>query len=225
MTVELGNVVLEQLTHVSIQEQARIVQHPVPGLSGNLSQTLGRPSVVVTFCGIFYGENAIPELEQLRTAHLAHQPIDFFTEAVGEGYFTQVLITRLDVLQRVEFPNQFDFICEVIEYVEPPEPVAANPLNAVDADITGEAVAFMDDVQNSLQQVEELSNLVANVPNFGDPTENLQTLPSSFIEATHNSEQVFAAVRSIFFGTSESASAPSSVEENTPSSPDGTATP
>jgi hypothetical protein len=217
MTVELGNVVLTQLTQVSIQERAHIVQHPVPGLSGDLTQTLGRSSVVVSLRGIFYGESVGVELKQLRRTYLAHQPVDFFTEAVGEGYFTQVLITRLDVSQRVEFPNQFDFVCQVVEYVEPPEPVTTNPLASLDTELTAEAVAFMDDVQTSLQQVEELSNLATTVPNFGNPAENLRSLHSSFVQATAGSDAVLSAIRSVL-GTPVPAANPEAAEGDRPSS-------
>src|SRR5215218_3000314 len=118
MPVELGGVNLEHLTRIAVSERARVVRHSVPGMSGDLTQTLGRPSVEVTFWGIFYGPAANDDLAQLRQTHLGQQPIDFFTEAVGEGYFSQVLITDLTVEQRAGQADQFDFSCTVVEYVE-----------------------------------------------------------------------------------------------------------
>jgi hypothetical protein len=126
MAIELGNITLTQLSQISVQEQARIVRHPVPGMSGDLSQTLGRTSVVIRFHGVFYGPNATEELGGLRSAYLEQRPVDFFTEATGEGYFTQVLITRLDIQERANYPDEFDYLCELVEYVEPPEPVVAS---------------------------------------------------------------------------------------------------
>ena len=95
MSVELGNVTLQHLTQVDVSEATRVVRHAVPGLSGDLSQVLGRPSVTVRLQGIFYGAGAADELGALRGAHLAGKPVDFFTDAVGEGYFAQVLILSL----------------------------------------------------------------------------------------------------------------------------------
>ena len=133
MSVELGNVTLEHLTRVDVREATRVVRHAVPGLSGDLGQVLGRPSVTVRLQGIFYGANAADELHSLRAAHLKGEPVDFFTEAVGEGYFAQVLITGLQVAQRAGYPDQFDFACEVMEYVEPPQPAVSDPFGALDA--------------------------------------------------------------------------------------------
>lgn len=200
MTVQIGTLVLEQLTHVSIREQTRLVRHPVPGLDGDFIQTLGRSAVGVYFEGIFYGETAAADLDQLRQAHLAQTPVDFFTEAVGEGYFTQVVIAQLAVSQRVQFPNQFDFACEVIEYVEPPAPAIANPLADIDADLTGEAAAFMDGVQNSLEQVAQLTNLATNLPNFGNPTEDLNQLLGDFTGATGDAGSALGAIQTLLAG-------------------------
>src|SRR5215217_7902171 len=158
MPVELGGVSLEHLTTVAVRERARIVRHSVPGMSGDLAQTLGRPSVEVTFWGIFYGASADDDLAQLRRAHLAHEPVDFFTEAIGEGYFSQVLVADLAVAQRAGYADQFDYTCTVVEYVRPPEPVAANPLAGLDTDLLAEATSFVDDVQDALAQVSQLTD-------------------------------------------------------------------
>lgn len=200
MTIELGDITLSQLTHISVQEQARIVRHPVPGMSGDLSQTLGRPSVLVRFQGIFYGEKAADDLGGLRRAYLDEHPVDFFTEAVGEGYFAQVLITRLEVNQRAGYLDQFDYVCEVVEYVEPPEPVVAAPLGleGLDADLLGEAMSFVDDVQNALAQVSELTDLLANAPAFGDPTSRLPQMLDQFTALTGSGTTTLTHIRNLF---------------------------
>lgn len=201
MPVELGNVTLAHLTQVAVRERARIVSHAVPGMKGHLSQVLGRPSVEVSFQGIFYSEEAdavFDDLEQLRAVYLERQPIDFFTEAVGEGYFAQVLITRLDVWQRAGYPNQIDFACDVVEYVEPPEPVVADPLGALDADLIGEAIDFVDDVQNALEEVSDLVDLIANVPNFGDPTSRLPDMLDEFETLTGDGTLVLGTLTDLF---------------------------
>jgi hypothetical protein len=200
VTIELGDTTLTQLTHISVQEEARIVRHPVPGMSGDLSQTLGRPSVVVRFQGIFYGAQAADDLGNLRKAYLDEHPVDFFTEAVGEGYFAQVLITRLEVNQRAGYLDQFDYICEVVEYVEPPEPVTTTGfgLDALNTDLLGEAASFMDDVQNALQQVSELTDLLANAPSFGDPTTRLPEMLDQFTALTGSGKGTLTNILNLF---------------------------
>jgi len=62
------------------------------------------------------------DLGNLRSAYLACVPVDFITGAVRERYVAQVLIMRLQLAQRATYADQFDFACEVIEYVKLPEP-------------------------------------------------------------------------------------------------------
>jgi hypothetical protein len=197
VAVELGGIFLERLTHVTIGERARIVHHDVPGLSGEFAQTLGRFSVEVSLRGIFYGPGAVEDLNTLRTAYLEHVPVDFFTESVGEGYFTQVLISRLEISQRAGYLDQFDFACDVVEYVEPPEPVIVDPLAALDTGLLEDAAAFVDDVQNALEQVSQLADLLST-PAFGNPVESLPGIESGYVQAASDGASMLAEIRKLF---------------------------
>src|SRR5262249_18522266 len=123
--------------------------------------------------------------------------VDFFTEAVGEGYFAQVVIAQLDVQQRAGELDQFDFACCVVEYVEPPAPLAADPLHALDGGIAGEAKGFMDDVQNAADKVSQLTDLLGNTPNFADPTSKLPAMLDDFKPAASDGSKALAKVRDL----------------------------
>jgi hypothetical protein len=180
MPIELGGITLQHLTHIAVYERARIVRHLVPGMTGDLAQVMGRSSVGVSFRGLFYGAGAVEDLNRLRSAHLENKPVDFFTEAVGEGYFAQVLIAQLEVSQRATYPDQFDFSCDVVEYVEPPAPVTADPFAALDAGLLGEAAGFVDGAQAALEQASQLANLLDLVPDLGNPTAPLSGILEDF---------------------------------------------
>jgi hypothetical protein len=180
MAVELGSLSLEKLTSVAVHEHARLVHHEVPGLAGSLAQTLGRSSVRIELQGIIYGASVADDLKSLRSIYLDQKPVDFFADAVGEGYFTQVLISHLEVAQRAAAFDEYDYCCELVEYVEPPEPAALDALSGLDTGILAEAGAFMDDVQNAIETVSDLANALANIPNFGNPTEQLSEMPTEF---------------------------------------------
>lgn len=197
MAVELGGIVLERLTHVTTGERARIVHHDVPGLGGEFAQTLGRRAVEVSLRGIFYGPAAVEDLNTLRTAYLEHAPVDFFTESVGEGYFAQVLISRLEVSQRAGRLDQFDFSCDVVEYVEPPEPALVDPLAALDTGLLEDAAAFVDDVQDALEQVSQLADLLST-PAFGNPAESLPGIESGYVRAASEGAAVLDEIRKLF---------------------------
>jgi hypothetical protein len=180
VAVEIGDVSLERITQVAVRERARIVHHAVPGLAGELAQTGGRPSVEVELRGIFYGPTATEDLGRLRAVYLEQRPVDFFAEAIGEAYFTQVLVSGLDIRQRAGALDEFEFACHAVEYVEPPEPAVIDPLGGLDTVILGEAAGFMDDVQNAIAQVSDLVDALANIPSFGNPTERLNEMPRGY---------------------------------------------
>jgi hypothetical protein len=183
MALELAGITLDRLVRVELREQARFVRHAVPGLSGELAQDLGRPSAAVRFQGIFHGPDAADQLKQLRDPYLARTPVDFICEAAGQGYFTQVVIDSLQVAQRAGYLDQFDYVCEVSEYVPPPPPASPNPLAGLDAGILDEAASAMDDIQNAIAQVSDLAGLLAGAAGFADPTTRLPGMLTTFTDA------------------------------------------
>jgi len=180
MTVELGSISLDRLTHIEFAERARLARHAVPGLAGDLVQVLGRPSVELHIEGVFFGADAAERLKSLRQLHWDGAPVDFYADAVGEGYFTQVVIGGLQVRQSAGGLDEYAWGCDLVEYVEPPEPAAIDSLGGLDAGLLDEAGAFIDDVQNAVAAVSELAEMVANMPSFGDPTSRLVELPKAF---------------------------------------------
>ena len=198
MAVELGGISIRNLTHVAVHERARIVRHPVPGMSGDLAQTLGRSSVEVSFRGVFYGASAAEDLSRLRAAYLERKPVDFFTEAIGEGYFAQVLIATLEVSQQAGYPDQFDFGCAVVEYVAPPEPTTADPFASLDAGLLGEASGLVDDAQNALAEVGNLASVLGVIPDFGNPTAALSGILDDFTDIAGGAGGSLQAISDLF---------------------------
>jgi hypothetical protein len=205
--VELAGATLAHLTHVATLEQARVARHAVPGMAGDLAQTLGRPSVVVELAGILYGPSAPGDLDRLRGAQLAGQPVDFFVQAVDVSeltqslYFSQVLVTELEVVQRAGYPDQFDYRCRVVEYVVPPEPTVADPLAALDEELVAEASSFVDDAQNALEQVSQLTDLLTGAPSFADPTRELPRMVQAFQPVAAGGVPILTGIRDLFVST------------------------
>lgn len=197
MALELAGITLEKLLRLEVREQARFLRHAVPGLAGELTQDLGRPAVAVWFQGIFFGSEAGDQLKALREKYLARQPVDFLCEAVGQGYFTQVVIDSLQVSQRAGYPDQFDYVCAVMEYIPPPPPAMANPLGGLDAGILGEAIASMDDIQNALAQVADLANLLAGAGDYGDPTSRIPAMLTGFTESAGGASTTLSSIADI----------------------------
>jgi hypothetical protein len=194
MALELAGIPLDKLIKVEVREKARFARHAVPGLSGELTQNLGRPGVAVAFQGIFFGADAADKLKELREKYLAREPVDFLCEAVGEGYFTQVVIEGLQVVQRAGFVDQFDYACEVAEYVPPPPPAVSNPLGDIDTSLLDEAAGMMDDVQNAIGQVADLANLLAGAADYGNPTTRLPGMLTSFTDVAGGATTTLSSI-------------------------------
>jgi len=197
MALELAGIPLDKLLKVEVREKARFARHSVPGLSGELTQNLGRPSVVVAFQGVFFGADAADKLKGLREKYLAREPVDFLCETVGEGYFTQVVIDGLQVVQRAGFADQFDYACEVTEYIPPPPPAVANPLGDIDTSLLDEAAGLMDDVQNAIGQVADLANLLAGAADYGNPTTRLPRMLTSFTDAAGGATTTLSSIAAL----------------------------
>lgn len=185
MAVELAKLNLEHLTEIQVTETPRIAWHSVPGMKGNIAQTIGRDSVSIHFRGILYGDKIDEELSQIRKAFANNEPVDFFTEAVGQGYFAQVLITRFIIRQRAGYLDIYDYECSVTEYVAPPAPTTAPAgMAALNADLQKAAGAAITDVQNATAAVSKISDMVANLPTslpiFDLPTDNLKKIGAPY---------------------------------------------
>lgn len=180
MALEIAGVVIDQLVSIEASEVARFVRHAVPGMSGELAQDFGRPSVRIRVRGIFYGSDAAERLGQLRSHLLARQPVDFLCELTGEGYFSQVIVDQIEVAERAGRPDEFDYECVVTEYVPPPPPPQSSLLDGIDAGLLDEASAMMDDVQNALAEVAGLASLLSGAADFANPTTRLPAMLDSF---------------------------------------------
>jgi hypothetical protein len=180
MALEIAGVAMDQLVSIEASETARFARHPVPGMSGELAQDLGRPSVRINVRGIFYGSDAADRLKQLRGYLLDRTPVDFVCELTGQGYFSQVMVDHLEVAQRAGRPDEFDYECVVTEYVPPPPPPAASGLGGLDLGILDEAASMLDDAQNALAQVAGLADLLSGAADFGNPTTRLPSMLDAF---------------------------------------------
>jgi DNA circularisation protein len=194
MSLEIAGVVLDKLVSIEVTEGARFVRHAVPGQEGDYAQALGRPSVQIRVCGIFYGDTATDDLQTLRNHLLARDPVDFLCEITGQGYFSQVLLDRIDVGQRAGYPGEFDFECALTEFVPPPPPPAADPFGDIDAGLLDEAASLMDDVQNALSEVAALGDLLSGAADFGNPTTRLPGMLDAFSGATSGGAGTLSAI-------------------------------
>lgn len=113
------------IERIASVEQRRLAVLPVPGLSGDLHQDLGRGALAVEISGSLSGHEARDAfLAEVRARFLAGEPVDFVADIVAESELEQVLIEELRLEEVAGHPDAFRYAVVLREYTEPPEPPA-----------------------------------------------------------------------------------------------------
>lgn len=159
----IGRWEVPRIEAIASRESRRLAVLPVPGLSGDLHQDLGRDALQVELSGSLSGDQARDDfLKELRTQFLAGEPVDFVADIVNESELEQVLIASFVLEESADRPDEFRYRMVLREYTEPPEPPALVDDFGLDVD------AGLDfDVDLGLDLL-DLPGLLGEVPALGD---------------------------------------------------------
>lgn len=177
--------------NIQAYESRRIVQLPVPGLSGDLHQDLGRSALVVEITGSLYGDEARDEFltNNIRPAFLAGEPMDFVADILTESELEQVLIEALHIEESADTPEQFHYRIRLREYTEPPEPAGPDlGLEAPDLDL---------DIDLGLDLL-DLPGLLVPLPEIGDLLQPIEPAANNLRDALSGAADVFSGLESLF---------------------------
>lgn len=119
----IGSWEVPRIDRITAGESRRLAVLPVPGLSGDLHQDLGRSAMVVEISGALYSDEARDDfLKELREKYLAGEPVDFVADIIKESVLEQVLIESFDLEENSTQPDRCFYRIRLREYTEPPEP-------------------------------------------------------------------------------------------------------
>jgi hypothetical protein len=148
---------------IATHESRRLAVLPVPGLSGDLHQDLGRGAIAVEIQGSLHGDEARDAmLVELRGKFLAGEPVDFVADIVGESELEQVLVESFSLDETAALSDTFRYRIVLREYTEPPEPPGFGDDFGLDVDAD---LGF--DVDLGLDLL-DIPGLVGSVPEIGD---------------------------------------------------------
>lgn len=139
--VILGDLELDRVTGLSIDESRRLAVHPWPGSEGDLVQDLGQAGARVWLTGAALGSDAGSRLEALRQAMQKGEPLDFAASAAVASNIEQVMLARLQVFQPPGKVDYYEYQMELIRYVPPPPPTVAG----FDAGSLGDIASSIED--------------------------------------------------------------------------------
>ncbi|WP_175574271.1 hypothetical protein [Teredinibacter haidensis] len=182
---------IPRIANIQAHESRRLVRLPIPGLSGDLHQDLGRSALVVDISGSLYGDEARDEflINNIRPAFLAGDPVDFVADIVTEAELEQVLIEALHIEESADTPNQFHYRIRLREYTEPPEPPGS--------DLGLEAPDLGLDIDLGLDLL-DLPGLLVPLPDIGDLLQPIEPAADSLRDALSGAADAFSGLESLF---------------------------
>ena len=179
----IGSWEVPRIEHIRAGESRRLSVLPVPGLSGDLHQDLGRGALVVEITGSLTSDEARDGfLEELRRAFYAAEPVDFVADIVHQAELEQVLIEELVVAEVAGTADSFRYRIRLREHTEPPAPGGDLGLG-LDADLAAELDAALDLEAELGLDLLDLPAVLGAVPQIGDLLAPVETAVSGVRDA------------------------------------------
>jgi hypothetical protein len=189
----IGSWEVPSIESISSSEERRLAVLPVPGLSGDLHQDLGRGALVVEITGSLSTDEARDAfLKELREKFLAGEPVDFTADIVKESELEQVLIESFELLEKAGDPDAVHYRIVLREYTEPPEPPGLGDDFGLDVD---DSLGL--DVDLGLDML-DLPGIVAAVPPIGDLLSPIKPAAETLKSTVSQVGAVFDPLKSLF---------------------------
>lgn len=110
---------IRSVQSISISEERKIVEHVIPGSDGSVLQDLGRRPVKLVIEGLFYGEKAREDVEELRAKYKSGKPLPFISSLSGIADVKSVLVKDLKVEDASSVTEVYRYTMTLVEHVEP----------------------------------------------------------------------------------------------------------
>jgi len=170
----LDQLELPQVQEITTLERRALVEHKPPQMSGSLLQNLGRRPTRLALWGVATGPGAQSFVDQVETKFRDGKPLPFTADIIAEAAIERVMIDDLRVQELAGKPERFAYVMTLREFIEPVEAEDLSPLNA---EIADEAFGSIDDLISGLdlapafatgleQFIEPLSGLLARLQEF-----------------------------------------------------------
>jgi hypothetical protein len=188
----IGSWEVPRIERIATKEMRRFAVLPVPGLSGDLHQDLGRGALAVEISGSLYGDEARDEfLKELREKFLAGEAVDFIADIVKESELERVLIVSLSLDEQSNNADVFRYLIAMREYTEPPEPPGAGADFGLDVDAD---LGFDVDIGLDLL---DIPGLLVDVPQVGDLLAPLKPAATELKSALSGAGAIFDPLKTL----------------------------
>jgi hypothetical protein len=174
-------------------ESRRLAVLPVPGLSGDLHQDMGRGALAIEIVGSLATDETRDQfLKDVREKFLAGEPVDFVADIAKESELEQVLIEELRFEEVASDADMFRYRIVLREYTEPPEPPGPS------LDLGSELGLDLDALADLGLDMLDLPGLLGEVPEVGEILEPLKPAAEALKGAVSQATTVLEPLKSLF---------------------------
>ncbi|MCP5152179.1 MAG: hypothetical protein H6983_23895 [Ectothiorhodospiraceae bacterium] len=179
----LGELEVPGIQRIGVTQRRRLVDVPIPGLEGGLTQDLGAEAACLVVEGTLAGdERRDAFLESVRGIYDSGEPADFVADIVTATEIFQVMVVDLAVDEHAGSTDPFAYRLVLRQYVPPPEPPSGPDLGFDGLD---DLDAALDLEAGDLFDLMELPELLS-VPDLSDPTPPLRGILGEVGDALGN---------------------------------------
>lgn len=123
----LGDLELQQVQQIEVDEDQVLVHHQVPELEGDFHQRLGRRAASVALSGVLTGPDVGNGLKKLRERFRTAEAVPFTADIATATSLSQVLIEEMGVRELAGKPQRFEYAFRLREFIPSPPPETTPP--------------------------------------------------------------------------------------------------
>lgn len=123
----LGDIELQQVEKIEVNEDQVLTQQSIPALEGDFLQRLGRRGTRISLTGVLTGTEAGAGLKTLQEKFRAAAPISFVADIATATKVEKVLIEEMGIRELAGKPARFEYALTLCEFTPPPAPEPVPP--------------------------------------------------------------------------------------------------
>lgn len=123
----LGDIELELVQKIEVEEDQVLTEHSVPALEGDFLQRLERRATRVKLTGVMTGPEAGEALKTLREKFRQAEPVSFVADIATATKVDKVLIEEMGVRELAGKPERFEYELTLREFTPAPRTTIEDP--------------------------------------------------------------------------------------------------
>lgn len=171
----IDDVALDYVTHARQRTVQRSLSLPIPGLSGDVQQIIGRASYELEIAGVLVGADAAEKLSTLQEKAGAGEEVTFTADIASALELESVVVVAAEFDEQAGTPGYYNYRLLIRESPPLPPPAELSPLGGLDGfdlgfdtDLLGDIADVAGDLQNAIEQVAGALDALQALAGLGD---------------------------------------------------------